>query len=264
MVPTTLVHAAPLHPLQLVTFVHAARLPSTSSTCVRTRYKASLVPTAVLQLYMLCIGAHYRWLDSYMLQVHRQHRRPAFVRVAEHRWYALLSYIRTCCACAAISADYIRTRCSDVSTPLTCIRTRCRTSLIRTAVLHSYMLRVCRHYRGLNLHALLGYRQHRRAAFVRTAEPRWYAPLFYIRTRCSSTVNLVHLHSHTLQNLVDTHRCPTFVHAARLPPLLLTTFPRAARMLSTPLTCVRTHCRTSLVRNAVLHSYLLRVCRHYR
>jgi len=184
------------------------------------------------------------------------HRCPTFVHAARLPPLPLTTFVRA----ARI-----------LSIQLTYVRTHCRTSLIRAAVLHSYMLRaaaITADYIPTRCsdasHALLGCCQHRWPAFVRVAEPHWYAPLSYIHTRCSSTVNIVHLHSHALQNLVDTHRCPTFVHAARLPPLPLTTFPRAARMLSTLLTCVRTRCRTSLVRTAVLHSYLLRVCRHYR
>jgi len=153
------------------TFVRAARMPSTSSTCVRTCCRASLVPTAVLH--------------SYALLVCRQHRRPAFVHVAKPHRYARLSYIRTCCASAAIAAGYIRTCCLSAvnivnlrsyalqnlvgthcsptfvraarmqSTLLTCVRTPCRTSSVCTAVLHSYMLRVCHHYRWLDSYALL-------------------------------------------------------------------------------------------------------------
>jgi len=51
-----------------------------------------------------------------------------------------------------------------------------------------------------------------------------------------------------LQNLVGTHCCPTFVRAARMP--------------STPLTCVRMRCRTLLVHTVVLHSYMQHISRH--
>jgi len=81
--------------------------------------------------------------------------------------------------------------------------------------------------------------------------------------RCSSTVNIVDLRLYALQNLVGTHRCPTFVHSARLPLLPLATYVRTPCLPSTPLNCIRTPCRTSSVCTAVLHSYLLRVCRHY-
>jgi len=70
----------------------------------------------------------------------------------------------------------------------------------------------------------------------------------YIRTCCSSAVNIADLRFYVLQNLVGMHRCRTFVRTARLP--------------STSLTSVRTCCRTSLVCTAVLHSYALLVCHH--
>jgi len=196
--------------------------------------------------------------------VYRQHRLPAFVRIAELHWYTPLSYIRTCCASAAIAAGYIRMCCSSavniidlrsyalqnlvdthccptfvraarlLSSSSTCIRTHCRASLVPSAVLHSYALLVCR--------------QHRRPAFARIVELRWYPLLSYIRTRCYYAVNTADLYLYALQKLVGTHCCPTFV--------------RAASMQSTPLTCNRTHCRSSLVHTAVLHSYTQRVCRH--
>jgi len=150
------------------------------------------------------------------------------------------------------------------STPLTCVRTCCRTSLVHTAVLHSYMLRVCRHCHWLHSYMLLVCRQHHRPAFVRVAKPRWYALLSYIRLRCSYAVNTADLHSYALQNLVGTHGFPTFIHAARLPPLPLARFVLVARLPLTSSTCVRTRCRTSLVYTAVLHLYMLRVCRHCR
>jgi len=164
-------------PLPLATIVRAAPLPTTSSTCVPTRWSTSLVRTAVLH--------------SYALLVCRQHRRPAFVRVAEPRWYTLLSYIRTCCASAAITASYIRTCSSSAvnivdlrsyvlqnlvathycprfvraaclpSTSSSCVLTCCKTSFLPTAVLHSHMLRVCRHCHWLHSYALLVYQQHR-------------------------------------------------------------------------------------------------------
>jgi len=152
--------------------------------------------------------------------------RPTLVRVAEPGWYSPLSYIRTRCMSAVYIATYARTCC--------------RTSLVFTDVLCSYALLVCR--------------QHRRPPFVRVAEPRWYAPLSYIRKRYSTAVYIADLlsyalhvcrlhrdlRSYALQNLVGIHRCPTFVRAAPLPS-------------SSP-TSVRTRCRTSLVRTAVLHS----------
>jgi len=191
------VHAVCLPPLPLATFVRAACLPSTSSTCIRTRCKTSLVRTAVIHLYALLVSS--------------QHRCPVFVRVAELGWYTPLSYIRTCCVSAAIAAGYIRTCCLSAvniinlrsyalqnlvgthccptfvhaaclpSTSSTWVRTRCRASFIPTAVLHSYALLVCR--------------QHHRPAFARVVELRWYPLLSYIRTRCSSAVYIVDLRS---------------------------------------------------------------------
>ena len=284
-----ILHAARLPPLPLATFVRAARLPSTSSTCVRTLCKTSLLPTAVLH--------------SYVLLVCRLHRRPAFVPIAEPRRYARLSYIRTCCASAAITAGYIRTCSSSAvnivdlrsyalqnlvgtqgcptfvhaarlpplplatfvraprlpSTSSTCVRMRCRTSLVHTTVVYSYMLHVCHHYRWLPTYVLLVCHLHRRPAFVLVAEARWYPLLSYIHTRCSYAVNTADLHLYALQNLVGTHRCPTFVHAARLPPLPLATSVRTARLPSTSSTCIRTRCKTSLLPTAVLHWYVLLV-----
>jgi len=209
------------------TFVRSTRLPSTSLTCVPTCWITLLVRTAVLH--------------SYALVLCRQHRRPGFARVAEHRWYPLLSYIRTRCSYAVNIVDlhshvlqsFVGTLCCPTfvraarmpSTPLTCVRTRCRTSLVHTAVLHSHLLRVCRHCRRLHSYALLVCHQHCRPAFVRVAKPRRYTLLSYTHTRCSSAVYIVDLRSYALQKLVGTHCCPTFVCAACLP--------------LTPSTCVR-------------------------
>jgi len=173
----TFVHAARLPPLPLATFVRTPGLPSTSSNCIRTHCRTSLVYTAVVHSYTLHICRHYCWLHSYVILVCRQHRQPAFVRVAESSWYTPLSYIRTRCTSAAITAGYIR-------------------------------------------------------------------------KRCSSAVNIVDLHSYTLQNLIATHCCRTFVPAARLP--------------SASSTCVRMRCRSSLVPTAFLHSYALLVCSQHR
>jgi len=189
-----------------------------------------------------------------------------FVHVAEPRWYAPQLDIFISSASAAIPAGYIRTRCSSAvniaelrsyalqnlvcmcrcptfvraaplpSTSRTYVCTRGRTSLEFTAVLHWYALLVCR--------------KNRRPPFVRVAEPRWYSPLSYIRTHCSSAVNIANIHSYALQNLVCLCRCPTFVRAAPLP--------------STSLTYVRTCGRTSLEFMTVLHSYALLVCRQHR
>jgi len=243
---------------------------------------------------MLRVCRHYHWLHSYILLVCRQHRRPAFVCSAEPHWYTPQSYIRTRCASAAIAAGYIctcstsavntaelrlytlqnlvGTHCCPTfvpaaylallplatfvraarlpSTSSTCVRTRFKTSLLPTAVLHSYVLLVCS--------------RHRRPAFVRVVQARWYALFSYIRTRYSYAVNTADLRSYVLQNFVRTHHCPTFVHVARLPPLPLATFVHAARLPSTSSTCVRTRCKTSSVCTAVLHSYALLICRLHR
>jgi len=169
---------------------------------------------------VLRVCCHYRWLHSYALLVCRQHRRPPFIRIAELR-YAPLSDICISSVSAAI-----------------------------TTVLYSYALLICH--------------QHRRPTFVRIAEPHWYTPqsdIFissasttittgYIRTCCSSAVNIAELRSYALQNLVCMCRCPTFVPAAPRP--------------STLLTYVRRHCRTSLEFTTVLHSYVLLICHQNR
>jgi len=290
----TFVHAARLPPLLLARFVRAPRLPSTSSICVRTHCRTSLVHTAVVHSYTLNICRHYRWLHSYALLIWHQHRQPVFVRVAKPRCYSLLSYICTCCSSAVYIVDlhsyslqkFVGTHCSPTfvhaarmrSTPLTCICTCCGTSSVRMPLLHSYMLRVCCHYRWLHWYALLIYRQHRRPAFVHVAEPRWYTPLSYIRTRCASAaiaasyictcstsaVNTAELHSYAFQNLVGTHCCATFVPAACLPSLPLATFIRATRLPSTSSTCIRTRFKTSLLPTAVRHWYVLLICRRHR
>ena len=252
----TFVHAKHLLPLPLATFVSATCLPSTSSTCVRTCCKTSLLPTAVQH--------------SYVLLICHLHRRPAIISVAEARWYVRLSYIRMGFLSAVYIIDLhsymlqklIGTQSSPKflraagmqSTPLTCVCTCCRTSLLQTTVLHSYMLRICCHCRWLHSYMRLVCRQHHRPTFVRVAEPRWYTPLFYIRTCCtfaainagyirmcySSAVNIFDLRSYVLQNLVAIHSSPTSVGAARLP--------------SMSSTCIRKHCRSSLVCTALLHS----------
>jgi len=107
---STFVHAAHLVPLLLATFVRAARLPSTLSTCVCTCCRASLLPTVILHSYALLLCRHHcspafvcsrtslvsaAILRSYALLIGCQHRRPAFACIAEPRWYPLQSYIRT-------------------------------------------------------------------------------------------------------------------------------------------------------------------------
>jgi len=170
--------------------------------------------------------------------------RPTLVRIAEPRWYSPLSYIRTRCTSAVYIVTY------------TC--TRCRTSLVYTAVVHSYALLVCRQHRrppfvrvaephwyaplsyirkhcstavyiaDLRSYALHVCRLYRDLRSYALQKPRWYSPLSYIRTRCSSAVNIADLRSYALQNLVGTHRCPTFVSAARLPSTSRPPFVRIA------------------------------------
>ena len=136
-------------------------------------------------------------------------------------------------ASATITAGYIRTRCS---------------SAVNIA--------------NLRLYALQNSGTHRCQIFVYPPHlPP--LPLSYIHTHCLSAVNIADLHSYALQNLVGMHRCQTFVCAPRQPSLPLATFIPAAHLPSTSLTSIRTHCRT-LVRIAVRHLYILRVCCHYR
>jgi len=73
-----------------------------------------------------------------------------------------------------------------------------------------------------------------------TLKPRWYALLLYIHTCSSYAVNTADLRLYALQNLVGTYSCTTFGHAARLLPLPLATFIRAARLPSKSSTCVPT------------------------
>jgi len=126
------------------TLVRTARPPSTLPTCVRTCCRTSWVDTAV-----------------------------QFVRVANLRWYALLSCTATCCPsavnivnlCSYILQNLIANHCCYIlvhavyqpplplatlvhttrmpSTSLTCVSTRCRASFVGTTVLHSYTLLVC-------------------------------------------------------------------------------------------------------------------------
>ena len=150
------------------TFLRATPPPSTSLTYVRTRCRTSLEFTTVLH--------------SYALLVCRQHRRPPFVRVAEPHWYAPLSYIRKRYSTAVYIVTYARTRC--------------RTSLVFSAVLHSYALHVCRLHRDLRSYALqnlVGI--HLCPTFVRAAHLPSTSPTS-VRTRCrTSLVCTAVLHS---------------------------------------------------------------------
>jgi len=207
------------------------------------------------------------------------------------------------------------------STSLTYVRTR-GTSAVYIADLRSYALHVCRLHRDLRSYALqklVGI--HRCPTFVRAVRLPSTSPTSvgtrcrtslvrtmsdicmssasaaitagYIRTHCSSAVNIAELHSYALQNLVCMCRCPTFVRAAPLPSTSLTyvrTCGRTSLEFTTvlhsyallvcrqnrrppfvciaeprwyvPLSNVRTRCRTALLRTCVLHSYMLHVCRH--
>jgi len=249
------------------TFVRTACLPPTSLTYIRMHCRTPLVRTAVRHLYVLRICHHYHWLHSYALLFCHQHHRPPFVHIAEPR-----CYISTLSVSAAMTAGYIRmlrspaviiaNLCSHVlqnfvgrhrcptsiraarlpSTSPTAVRTRCRTSSVCTAVLHSYTLLVCR--------------QHRRPPFVCVAEPRWYAPLSYIRTRCSSAIDITDLRSYVLQNLTGMHR---FLHSYVLLVCCQhrhTPFARIAEpLLYVPLSYIRTRCLSAVI----LHAVLLRI-----
>jgi len=150
-----------------------------------------------------------------------------FVRIAEPRWYALLSDICMCSTSAAITAGYIRTRCS---------------SAVNIVDLRSYALQ------NSGMH-------HCQTFVYPLCLPP--LPLSYIRTHCSSAINITDLHSYALQNLIGTHRSQTFLYPPYLPLLPLATFVRTARLPSTLPNSIRTHCRTSFVCAAVLHSYPL-------
>jgi len=227
-----------------------AHLPSTSLTYVRTRCTSAVYIATYARTRCRTSLVFTAVLHSYALPVCCQHRRPPFVRVAEPRWYSPLSYIRT----RGTSAIYI-------------------------ADLHSYALHVCRLHRDLRLYALQNLvGNHRCPTFVRAARLPSTSPTSirtpcrtslvrtmsdicmssasasitagYIRTRCSSAVNIAELRSYALQNLVCMCRCPTLVRAAPLP--------------STSLTYVRTWCRTSLEFTSVLHSYALLLYHQHR
>ena len=156
---------------------------------------------------------------------------------------------RTSLVCTAVLHSYAA-RLPSTSPPSVC--THCRTSSVCTAVLHSYALLVCR--------------QHRRPLFVHVAEPRWYAPLAYIHTCCLSAVVIADLvRTHCRTSLVCSAvyictRCSSAVNLADLRSYALQnlvgmhrcpTFVRAAYLPSTSLTSVRMCCRTSLVCTAV-------------
>jgi len=174
--------------------------------------------------------------DSYTLLVCRQHRRPTIIHMAELRSSTPATYNLHATHLPPLPlAAFVRAT-HMLSTSSTCDRTRYRTSLLPTAVLYSYVPLICC--------------QRCRPAFVHIAEPRWYTQLSYSCMCCSDAVNSADLHLYTLQNLLATHGCRTFVNATRL--------------ASTSSTCVRMHCRTSLVRTTVLQSYALYRCHQHR
>ena len=174
-------------------FVRSASLPPTPTTNDHTLCKTALLHTC--DLHSTCYATDAITADCIRT------RCSSAVNIVDLRLYVLQNHVGTHCCPTFICATQLPL------TSLTCVRTRCRALLIGTAVLHSYLLRVCRHYRWLH---------------------------------SSSAVNIVYLRSYALQNVIGTHRCPTLVRAACLP--------------STLSTCVRTHCRTSLVHTAVVHS----------
>jgi len=168
-------------------------------------------------------------LHSYVLLVCRQHRRPPFLRVAEPQWYAPLSYIRTCCASAIVIADLRSYALQTLAGMHRC--------------LHSYALLVCH--------------QHPQPPFVHVAEPHWYAPLSYIRTRCSSAVDITDLRSYVLQNRTGMHRCLHSYALLVCRQHRQTPFARIAEPhLYVPLSYIRMCCSSAII----LHTVLLRVC----
>jgi len=138
----------------------------------------------------------------------------------------------------------------------------CRASLVPTAVLHSHLLSICRNCRQLPPYMLLVCHLHCRPEFA-CRSSFWYPLLSYIRTYCSSAVNIVDLRGYALQNLVATHSCPTFLRVACLPPLPLATLVGAARLPPTSSTCIHlpsffgTHCCPTFVCTARMLSTLL-------
>ena len=192
------------------------------------RCRTSLVCTAVL--------------PSYALLVCSQHRRPPFVRVAEPRWYAPLLDICMCSASGTITAGYIRMRFS---------------SAFNIADLRSYALQtLAGMHRCLHSYALLVCHQHPQPPFVHVAEPHWYAPLSYIRTRCSSAVDITDLRSYVLQNRTGMHHCLHSYALLVCRQHRQTPFARIAEPhLYVPLSYIRMRCSSAII----LHTILLRV-----
>jgi len=206
------------------------------------------------------IDLHLYTLQSFIAT----HCCPTFQRTA-----CMLSISLTCicvlqnligtCSCAT----FVRAALLS-STLSTCVDTHCRTLSLYTAVLHSYMLYICRLCCWLHLYALLVCYLHHRPAFARIVELRCYPLLSYIHTLCSSAINIDNLLGYSLQNLIAMYGCPTFLHPMCLLPLPLTISVHAARLLSTSSTCICTPCRASLLPTAVLYSNVLLLCHQHR
>jgi len=207
------------------------------------------------------------------------------VIIADLRSYALQNLVATHfyptflfspCLLPLPLATFIRAARLPSTSP-TSVRTHCRTSLVRTmsdicmssasaAITAGYIRMRCSpavNITDLRSYVLQNSGMHRCQTFV--YPPRLPPlPLSYIRTHCSSAVNIADLRSYALQNLVGMHRSQTLLYPPRLPLFPLATFVRAARLPSTSPNSVRTHCRTTFVCAAVLHSYALLLCHLHR
>jgi len=176
------------------TFVHAAHLPSTSLTYVRTHCRTPLVCTAVRHLYVLRVCRHYRWLHLYALLFCHQHRRPLFVCIAEP-----CCYIPTLSVSAAMTAGYIRT----LRSPAVIIANLRSDALQNVVGMHRCPTFICCSF-AVNIAALRLYAlqnlvgMHRRPTFVRAARLPSTSPTS-VRTCCrTSLVCTACLHSYML------------------------------------------------------------------
>ena len=197
---STFAPAAHLAPVLLATFVCAARLPSTSSTCMGTWCRTLSLRTAVLHSYMLHVCCYCRWLHPYMLLVCHLHRRPAWVQGTEPRHSAWLPYIPTCCVYATIAAGYICTHCLSAIYIIdlhsyalqSFVATHCCPTFIRTARMRSTSLTCVRVLQNLVGICCC-------PTFVRAAH-RPSTLSTYIRTHFrASLVPTAVLHSHLLR-----------------------------------------------------------------
>jgi len=232
-----------------LTFVTAARMPSTSPTYVRTRSRTTHLHTSVQHSTCSACAAILR---SYALpNLIGTPRCPTFVRAAR-RPSTSLTCIRTRCRTSLVSTHHCLTFVSAARMPSTLptyIRTRSRTTHLHTCVLHSTRSASAAILRSYVLPNLVG--THRCPTFVRAARMLSTSPT-YVRTRSRTThlhTSVLHstrsasatiLRSYALPNLVGTHRCPTFVSAASLPSIS----PAYGH----------TRCRTTLLCTSVLHS----------